>query len=138
MAATFYLWFALRLSMGSVQKPGSGLFPTLIGVALVAITLYISICATIRPIEAESPFREKGTLLRPLIVLGMMSIYVAALSTIGHLLACGLFFAICAYATGPGSWGRAIIGGVIAAVTTAVIFHTLLEVPLPLFPSFKN
>jgi len=135
IASVLYLWHAIRLPYGSMQSPGAGLFPTIIGSALVAITLYLSVRTVIKPNQGNSVIISRGDISRASIVFGMMLFYILALPILGHLLACGFFFVVCARTTGLTDWNRLIIASILVPAVTAFVFHVLLEVPLPLFPS---
>ncbi|MQA94581.1 MAG: hypothetical protein GEV11_07965 [Streptosporangiales bacterium] len=132
VAGAVYTAHAFTLPMGTMAQPGAALFPILVGVA----TLVISVLTI-----AEARFTTKvtGAYERPAegrarLVLGMAGAilgYLLLLPLIGQYLGSALFGAVAVRLLRGGPWWRAALYGVLLGLVISYIFLELLGVRLP-------
>lgn len=123
------VWLARDFPPVPGQVYGPGLFPTVLGLLLVACAIGVALQAATKPGDPAT----RGARVAALSYALAPAVLVAGWETLGWPL----------LATGLGAWllrvggvsvGRSVIGGLAIAALTWVLFPMLLRVPLPRGP----
>ena len=130
----FYLANATALRWGTSLSPGAGVFPVLVGIILMILTLIMAIRASISKEGGESPFPKGRESSRVLGMFGSLVFYTIALPILGHPVSSAICFGVILKVMGMRQWGRVLLGGGSAAIISWYLFGILLEIPLPLMP----
>jgi hypothetical protein len=99
----------------------------LLGAALIAMGAMVSIAVPLQ----RTPRAAAGPLRKPLVIAGIMAVYLALLEPVGFPLATAAFlFTVIHYVEARGVWlAMAVAVGITAALH--VVFSMLLQTPLP-------
>jgi hypothetical protein len=118
---------SLSLGAGSAVKPGSGMWPLLISLALILLGLALLVTAR-RPSDAER-FTRSSVLV--LVGVATMVVFVALISVIGFEIPAGLLAFVWLRFLGHESWRSSIITSLGVVVAFYLIFVAALAVPIP-------
>ena len=124
---------AYNLGIGAVNNPGPGLFPFVIGLGMVLLSVSIiatSIGTTAAPTTAPTPRQTLTTLA----VIGALVFYALALERIGFVLCTILFLFGLLTVLGRYGWLVAATASVGMTAGSYLIFTTLLKLHLPSGP----
>ena len=134
-AGAGYLAAAFLLSEpeGGYAAVGPRVFPIGIGIALVAVALWIALrgnvvasaSATHAPPSAPADWRAAA----PSVLLFLA--YIVLLEPVGYLLTTTAFVALAARLLGSRRWGRDLLASLVVAVTVHALFGLLLGLRLP-------
>lgn len=115
------------LSFGSIRQPGSGFYPTLVCLALIAFAA----------IAFAKPARSDGNeVIEPLgharlwLVVAAVAVYALALNWVGFLLCTAALLLVLLRGIGSLSWVISLMASVAGSVATYVLFIQL-GMPLP-------
>lgn len=139
-----FLSSALSYEMGPLRQMGPGYFPTIMAVLLLLIAAAITLRAfdfprlrdarQVEEARAEPTFRVRP---RPLFfVIGSILLFGFTVETIGLALALFLLVVVCRLAEREGSFVSSIASSVVITMIAILIFHTVIGVPIALWPSF--
>jgi putative tricarboxylic transport membrane protein len=129
-----YLADNSKLPMGSAAKPGAGLFPLLVGVSLLGLSLAILIWALRNKNTAakdQEPFPEGKDRQRVLALGGILALFVLLLKPLGYGICSAALMAAVLRFLGLRSWGRILLISLATAAISFYLFDALLGVPLP-------
>jgi hypothetical protein len=129
-----YLADNSRLPMGSAAKPGAGLFPLLVGISLLGLSLALFITSLKGKGISEKdqePFPEGKDRRRVLAVAVSLALFALLLNPLGYGLCSAALMAAILRLLGLRSWGRIILISVVTAAVSFCLFDFLLGVPLP-------
>lgn len=142
-AGAGYLFAAFLISEpeGGYAAVGPRVFPIGIGIALVAVALWIVFRGTVFPGasgldappapaggRAVVPFADwRGAAPSVLLFLA----YILLLEPVGYLLTTTAFVALAARLLGSRRWGRDLLASLVVAVTVHALFSLLLGLRLP-------
>jgi len=138
LAAVGYTWQAFQIPLGTLAKPGAGLFPRIVGFAAIVISIIVIVEAivVVRDPEDEREFElPHGKELRHVIVFFGATVLFAVLLPIlgqylaGTLYAYGLFMYL--GKRRPINWIKSAVYAVILGVGVPWIFVHFLQVSLP-------
>jgi hypothetical protein len=118
---------ASGLAFGSLRQPGSGFYPTLVSVALIAFgALSLGV-----PAHAlgSSPAQSGGH-VRVWVVVGALAAFVWALKPVGFLLCAAALLLLLLRGMGGISWLASVTAAALGALACYVLF-TRLGMPLP-------
>jgi hypothetical protein len=139
--AVVYLVMAIGMPRGTLNHPGPGLYPTVVGAFLIAtaagclarevLRLRTSSGRSSAALQAGA-VSSGGALGRTLPIMGAMVAYVLALQPLGFPVSICLFLLVAIRMFGYRRWLPAL--GMAAALTAVsyVVFVLWLKVPLPL------
>jgi hypothetical protein len=132
---------SLNLPLGTMRAPGSGFFPLVLGLMLVAFAASQGIClylarlrqaqaAPVSSASSSSQWLGEGR-RRVLLFMGSVALAVALLPTLGYALTSLLLMLALLRILGVASWPR--IGAISAATAIAchLVFVRVLGIPLP-------
>jgi putative tricarboxylic transport membrane protein len=126
MAVCYFSW---KIGLGSPAKPGPGFMPFLAGLLLAALSFVLVIQVLL---SWTAPTWETRILWKNILaVLAAMVAYGLLLDMIGFVLITFAFVVILMKVIEPQSWRRAILGGIVSALASYLLFETLLKSQLP-------
>jgi putative tricarboxylic transport membrane protein len=135
----FWILFSLvtcvesyHLKLGAIQQPGPGFFPFSAGLLM----LILSVAALFQLIKKKN-YVEKKT--RPesfrwwniMIILGAIAGYAFFLEKIGFLINTFLLICLLLKVVEPQPWRTAILGGLITAVASNLVFNVIFRAQIP-------
>ncbi|KQW20530.1 hypothetical protein ASC80_09755 [Afipia sp. Root123D2] len=122
-----YLWLALQLPLHTLNGPGAGFFPIVIGAALVVC----GIVASLRPggLVAGEVIRD-GSRGKILTVFAGMMLFCLLLPRLGYIIS-GALIMLAALKQFNVSWKAAVAISVVSALATYGLFVTVLGLQLP-------
>ena len=129
-----YLVDTSRLPMGSAAKPGAGLFPLLVGISLLGLSLALffwSLKIKENSTKDQEPFPVGKDRRRVLAVGASLALFVLLLKPLGYGLCSAALMATILRLLGLRSWGRILVISLATAGISLFLFDTLLGVPLP-------
>jgi putative tricarboxylic transport membrane protein len=122
-------WQASKLRLGGFHKPGPGLFPLILGLILILLSLILLIQSKGRPGSRSFSFGESPK--RIVMVYGSLLAYVAILEYAGFLLSSFLLIFFLFVVLGEYTVKRAALTALAATAVAYVLFDVLLKSPLP-------
>jgi hypothetical protein len=124
-AVAAYLSWPLEL--WSEFGPGPGFFPILLGTGLIAMGAAVGLAVPLQ----RTPKPPTTALRKPIVIAGIMAVYLALLEPLGFPLATTAFlFTVIHWVEARSAWlSLALAAGVTAALH--LVFGTLLQTPLP-------
>jgi len=128
--SALYLVQATRLPLGSVEQPGAGLFPILVGAFLLAVSA-AHLLQDLRRSSGTQPLPPAGTGRRVMGVVAALGAFCLLLPWLGYAVAAlGLLLAILRL-FGLARWGMSAAVALVATVASYYLFAVVLGVPLP-------
>lgn len=128
--SALYLVQAARLPLGSVEQPGAGLFPILVGAFLLAVSA-AHLLRDLRRSSGTRPLPPAGTGRRVMGVVAALGAFCLLLPWLGYAVAAlGLLLAILPL-FGLARWGMTAAVALVATVASYYLFAVVLGVPLP-------
>jgi putative tricarboxylic transport membrane protein len=123
---------AYRLRLGTVTKPGSGLFPFSLGVVMLVLSLSALFQAIGRKNKDEKRTSQEPTRWCSIvIILAAALAFALTLEKIGFLIDTFLFVGLLLKVVEPQTWKTSIIGGLITAVAANVVFNVVFRAQIP-------
>ncbi len=123
---------AYRLRLGTITKPGSGLFPFSIGIVMLFLGLAALFQSVGKKDVTEKPLRaEPLRWWNIVIILAAVTAYALSLERVGFLINTFLFICLLLKVVEPQSWKSAALGGVIAAVAANLLFNVVFRAQIP-------
>src|SRR5450756_559371 len=113
---------AYRLRLGTITKPGSGLFPFSLGVVMLVLSLSALFQAIGRKNKDDKTTRQEPfRWWNIVIILAAALAFALTLEKIGFLINTFLFVGLLLKVVEPQTWKTSIIGGLITAVAANVV-----------------
>lgn len=132
LLAAGYLMIAVTIPLGSETSPGPGLFPVIVGIAGILISLLViveSIASTASSGEVDWP---RGTKLRLVLTFfGVSAAFILLLPILGQYLAAALYLFVMLRVFSTYKWWKILLLGVIISVTISWLFIEIFQIPLP-------
>lgn len=130
-----YLFEASKLPLWKVTTLGSGLFPLILGVAMVAVSGLLLIWGRVRG-NRETPPEEESFLPRSGIagqarVIGSLAAYILVLERVGFLLATFAFLSILLVALEPRRKASSVAVAALLVACSYLFLVVLLRMQLP-------
>jgi putative tricarboxylic transport membrane protein len=116
---------AYELGLWQTEMPGPGLLP--FAVSLLLLPLVVVVLR--EKVLDETPFT-----MTPLIAIGVTLVYAAALPYIGFVIATLLLVIFWVLVLEQQTWLRAVLTSLVLVGAGLLIFVTLLDVPMQLWP----
>jgi len=123
---------AYRQDIGTIRYPGPGFFPFCVGLVMAGLSL-IAMIQSVGKYEQEEkrdhqePFRWWNIV----IILAAILVYALVLETVGFLICTFLFVSLLLKVVEPQSWKATILGGLIMAVSSNIVFNVILQSQIP-------
>ena len=126
---------SVYLGLGSLARPGVGLFPFIAGIGLVSVTFFPVVNKFIETHkECDKDVGQKffgSSVINVLVSLIALVIYAFILQWLGYLLSTFMLLAILFKIAGFRKWLFSLIVSFISALTTYTVFFYWLHVRLP-------
>ena len=129
-----YLFYSLRMPLGTVARPGAGFYPAAVGVFACGVALVVTAIAFRRAavgggeIETtETASADRGPVW---LTVATLAGFTLLMPWIGYPLAALLFVAVLLRQLGAG-WRGALLAAVLSAEGSYYLFAILLGVSLP-------
>ncbi len=123
-----------RLSIGGIRNPGPGLFPFCLGFIMVGLSS-IGAIQSLGRYEYEkgqtSDSQQRFRWWNIAVIIAAILGYALALETLGFLICTFIFVGLLLKVVEPQPWKVAIVGGLIAAVSSDIVFNILLRSQIP-------
>ena len=123
------LWEGRGLSIGSLRSPGSGLFPALIAVIMLILSLILILFPPKREGDGQSP--SSKSVARISVVFAALLLYAFFLEYLGFLIVSFLLMMPLFVAFGSRSYWRAILKAAALTGLSYALFEMLLKSNLP-------
>ena len=123
------LWFGRSLEMGTLHKPGPGLFPTSVAAGLILLSLFLIFGREKGEKQAE-PF-TLGSMLQIVEVFSVLLVFLFLLEPLGFMVTGLLLMTFLFRVVGSQKWSVAALGAVIAVGFAYIVFGILLKGNLP-------
>jgi hypothetical protein len=126
-----YFAIALNYPVGSLPKPGSGIFPLFIGILLFgsSIGIFLEAKSKSSSTKIEWPNAEGRRRIITIVVAAL--IYVVALPYIGYLIVSTGLTVVVLHVMGMRSWPRKIAVALTIGIASLWLFYVILAVQLP-------
>jgi putative tricarboxylic transport membrane protein len=122
------MFFSYRLDLGKLHNPGPGLFPFLLGAALLLVTCYFLLQWSLKratPDEAEMKKAGRQNYRKVGFVLLSLLGFALALEKLGYLVTTVLLLALLFGMMEPRRWRFVIIASIVTALITYFGFLSL-------------
>jgi putative tricarboxylic transport membrane protein len=123
---------SFRLSIGAIRSPGPGFFPFCVGFVMAGLSLIGAIQSLGKyemgqRSDSQEPFRWWNIAVILAAILG----YALALEALGFFICTFIFVGLLLKVVEPQPWKVAVVGGLIAAVSSDIVFNILLQSQIP-------
>jgi hypothetical protein len=126
---------SLDLPLGTLRAPGSGLFPLVLGLALMGLALTQAVLlrhsAPPTSVGPASSASTDGAKRRVVLFMGAVALATALLAPLGYVAVAFLLMLALLRVLGFRSWYGAALIGLVSAAACEVIFVYWLKIPLP-------
>jgi len=127
---TWYTWS--NVPMGTQDRPGAGVFPLAVGIALIAASLFVIGEALLTDkVTGDVAFPRGERLRTVLLMTGSLVLFVAFYQFLGQYIAASLFMVAALSLLGSRSFLRNVVYGIAIGVGISAFFMELLGVRLP-------
>ncbi len=126
-----YLIGALGYPMGTMEQPGPGRYPVLVGALLIIASIGSLAHNLWKPATGTLSLPKGRNLVRVLTIIAGTFAYVVLLPYTGHLIAAVVTVFIVLQTMGLSSWLWKIGFTVLIALGSYYLFDVILNVPLP-------
>jgi len=129
-----YLAGSLELPRGSAAQPGAGLYPLLLGILLVALSLALLVQSLrekeTKPEESES--FPKGRDRQRVVAVGLaLFLFALSLKPLGYAVTSAALMGAILRLFGLRSWMKITIISILCSAVSYYLFASILDVPLP-------
>ena len=131
LAAAAYLFEALRLPRGTVDRPGAGIYPILLGLLWLGVGLAFLIRPPSDPEEAPPDWPTGPDLVRVASVGLATMAYIVLLVPLGYVASGALLTLATLWVLGLRAWRRVVVLSAAVAFGSYALFDLVLGVPLP-------
>lgn len=140
ISSIFWLAVGLLLSLwstsyqiGSLVQPGPGLYPLVLGILLIFISLILLVQAirSSPDIKKVLPFSLPGGWKKVTYTVLILLLATFFFETIGYLLTFFLLIVLLMRGAGPQSWKKILLVAIFSALGIYLVFVLLLKQPLP-------
>lgn len=129
-----YLCGSLRLPMGTIEAPRSGLFPLTVAIFVVTMSLILlvrSLSAEKYPLDPTEPFPKRADRHRVVAVALALVLYAVGLRFLGYLICTIGLMAVVVRLLGMRGWVKVVLAAVLTSLISYGLFVFALDVPLP-------
>ncbi len=135
---------AYRLSLGSPNDPGPGMFSFIAGAALTLLSLiqWINVALARSRAQALSSETQLSQTVEPLfanrrgaikaaVIVVALLVYSLSMEHLGFILSTSLFIGFLLWLVEPQRWYVIVFGSVLSSLTTYLVFKVWLDTALP-------
>jgi putative tricarboxylic transport membrane protein len=124
----FIAVLSYQLGLGGFHNPGPGLWPFILGILLLIISLYLFLRHLFKMgAKGETVKEEQGRIgfWRISLVLVLLFAYSLLLEKLGYLIATFMLLSILSKSMGSKKWTSVLIGSVLTVLVTYFVFTSL-------------
>ncbi|MFI8595561.1 tripartite tricarboxylate transporter TctB family protein [Microbacterium sp. NPDC078428] len=133
LVGSAYTWQAFLMPQGTANQPGAGLWPSVVGVAWIVISIIVIIEAAVSTQVGGDVDLPTGRQRRDVIGFYVMTaLFAVAIPILGIYLASAAYTIGLIKLTSSLSWWRSTLSGAIIGVAIPALFIVVLQIPLPL------
>ncbi len=123
---------SIRLQLGTPLMPQPGFFPFLGGSLLIGLSVILLVQGCLRRDRStQQPRQAVGELRKPVILIASLSVYTAALSSLGYVLPTVILVAVILRVLGVTSWKVLVLASIGLSVGAYLLFGRALGIDLP-------
>jgi hypothetical protein len=122
---------SISMRLGSMNRPGPGLFPFVIGCTLILVSIPKIIRQSSNESENIKFWQSRAGVRGVIILFVLLSFYSVALPHLGFSLCTFIFFVTILKTLGQKSWTYALLTGLAVAYISHFLFRMLLNINLP-------
>jgi putative tricarboxylic transport membrane protein len=126
-----YLLEGRDLRMGTMDAPGPGVFPLIVGILFALVSIGVIAEALLTREPGTAAFPKGPDRKRLIVVFAAFVAYILLLQVLGFLVATVLFVAFYCRIAGEVPWKWSLVSGAGVAAAVWLVFAFLLEVRLP-------
>jgi putative tricarboxylic transport membrane protein len=130
MLVTF---FSIPYGIGNINLPGTGFLPFYTGLVICFLAIGVFVEGTIslkRGVKWKNPI-AKVMWWKPLIAMAAVVVYALVLNVFGYIITTTLLVGFLLRAIEPQKWVVVVIGSIITALATHLLFKVWLGTQLP-------
>jgi putative tricarboxylic transport membrane protein len=128
--AAVFIYTIATLQVGSIHKPGPGMFPAVCGTGIVVVA-GLWLAGNLKRKAVSSPFWTDGSWKVPLIAVVLMVIYTSTMEWLGYSLSTLVFLVVWQFLIEREKWIKTLMISVLACLFMYLIFAYLLRVSVP-------
>jgi len=119
--------------MGTIDNPGPGFLPFLLGIAIVlmSIALLIRVWKKMKVQDESTSWPERGGLIKVSLIFIVIVLFTALLETTGYILNVFVLFLILLRPVGKQKWLWTLSISIGATLASYLLFDRWLMLPLP-------
>src|SRR3546814_416372 len=126
-----YLGVALQLPFGQLERPGAAVFPVIVGILFILVSL-AAVWEGLKMDRAERVDFPSGSDSKRLLSLaGLLVAYFVALPWLGHVIATAVFCVLLIRLLSDIGWPRILVYSSAFTAVLYLLFVTVFNVPLP-------
>jgi putative tricarboxylic transport membrane protein len=122
---------SISMRLGSLNNPGSGLFPFIIGCAMIVVSIPQVITQSFEESENVKFWQSRAGVNGVIIVLLLLSFYTMVLIHLGFSLSTFLFFVAILKTLGRKNWTYALLTALVVSFFSYMVFAVWLKINLP-------
>jgi putative tricarboxylic transport membrane protein len=129
----FLIFESRKYSMGTIDNPGPGFLPFLLGIAIVSmsIVLLIRVWKKMKTQDQTTSWPERKGLIRISLIFIVIVLFTALLETTGYILNVFVLFLILLRPVGKQKWLWTLSISIGATLASYLLFDRWLMLPLP-------
>ena len=127
-----FCYEASRLPLGSFSRPGTGLFPLILGMTLGVLSLIFLLAKGFKPDKKVSAVWSRESSKRVLIILGPLGLYSVVFSFLGYLISTFFLTVYLLNLSYPRKWIRNGIASVFISLVFYIVFHVFFDMRFPI------
>ncbi len=121
-----------RMSLGTLHAPGPGMFPFILGLLLLVVSLPILVHSMAASTKNNEPGIWSGIEKKNVVIIvASLIAYVLLLEKVGFLITAFLFLLVLFWVFDPRRWILALGVSALTAAVTYCLFVLILQVELP-------
>lgn len=131
IVSLIFLSGAVKLSLGALDSPGSGLFPFIVSIMAGIFSLFM-IMDGIKKKDFKVDLNSLKKMVGPMIGLLLFFIFLVSWNYVGYFAACAVMMMLWLIGIGKERLGLSIVTTILVTVVFYATFVIGLEVPLPI------
>jgi hypothetical protein len=138
--AVSYFFLAIKLPLGTMDRPGPGFYPIGVGLTLIFLGSILLRRSFRKPIASESyenSFPQGENLTRVTAVTLVLFLFVLSLKPFGFAFCCFSLLVAVLKLLGMKGWMKIVIASLSVSIIFYFVFNNLLDIPLPLGKIFS-
>jgi len=129
----FLIFESRKYSMGTIDNPGPGFLPFLLGIAigLMSVALMIKVWKRVKTQDQTTSWPKRGGLIKVSLIFIVIVLFTALLEITGYIINIFVLFLILLRPVGKQKWIWTLSISIGATVGSYLLFDRWLMLPLP-------